>query len=71
MDQISHVVPISLLVLVLCFAMVATVRVVGTQVEVSSKESDLVALHSPRSNNNLLKSPCLRYSKMEWFQGLT
>ena len=70
MDQISHVVPISLPVLALCFVTVAMVRVAETQVEVSSKESDLVALDSPRSSNNL-KFPHLRCSKMEWFRGLT
>ena len=70
MDQSSHVVLISLLVLVLCFAMAATVRVAEMQVEVSSKESDPVALDSPRSSSNL-KFPCHRYSQMEWFQELT
>jgi len=68
--RISHVVLISLPVLVLSFAMVATVRVAETQVEVSSKESELVAPDSPRSSNNL-ESPCLRCSIMEWFQGST
>lgn len=67
MAQISHVVPTFPLVLAQCFAMVVTVRAAGTQVEVSLKESDLVALDFLRSNSSL-KSPCLRYSRTEWFQ---
>ena len=70
MDRISHVALICLLVLVLCFAMVAMIRVAEMQVEVFSEESDLVAPDSPKGSNNL-KSPCLRCSKIEWFQGLT
>ena len=67
MDRTSHVVPIYLLALVQCFAMAATVMAVETQVEVFSKESDLVVPDSPR-NSNSLRSPYLRCFKTEWFQ---
>lgn len=70
MGQTSHVVPIHPLALVQCFAMVATVRVVETQVEVFSKEWDLVAPDSPKSSSSL-KFPCLQYSRMEWFRDPT
>ena len=70
MGQISHVVPIFLLVPVQCFVMVVTVRVVETRAEAFSKESDPVAPDSLRSNSNL-KYPCLLRSRTECFQEST